>query len=104
MEASRETTNKVGLNEHEIRNEGVVEENVEKNNAVLAKNVFLLANSPVSEVLNKSFSSPNRRMSGSPLSIIRNFASLSNRGSPPRTSSNKGSPFTKFFGKVSLHE
>ena len=54
--------------------------------------------------LNKSVLSPNRRKSGSPLSIIRNFASLSNRGSPTsRASPRKGSssPFSKFFAKVS---
>ena len=68
---------------------------MEKENLVPAEN------SPLSKVMNKSYSSPTaRRKSGSPLAFLRNFASLSNRGSPPRPKSNKGSPFTMFFGKV----
>ena len=65
------------------------------------ENLVPSENSPLSKVMNKSYSSPTtRRKSGSPLAFLRNFASLSNRGSPSRPKSNKGSPFTTFFGKV----
>ena len=57
---------------------------------------------PIATNKSSSAASANRRKSGSPLSLIRNFASLSNRGSPQRGSSSKGSSLLKLFGKVSL--
>ena len=68
------------------------------------ENITAEGNNVTPIAMNKSSSSAsaNRRKSGSPLSLIRNFASLSNRGSPQRGSSSKGSPLLKLFGKVSL--
>ena len=85
------------------------QENINEQNFVEKENITLRQSSPVPQVnMNKSkLSSPNRRKSGSPLSIIRNFASLSNRGSPTsRASPKKGSsssPFSKIFFKVRLN-
>ena len=66
------------------------------------ENITAEGNNVTPIAMNKSTESPNRRKSGSPLSLIRNFASLSNRGSPQRWSSSKGSPLLKLFGKVGI--
>ena len=70
------------------------------------ENITAEGNNVTPIAMNKSSSteSPNRRKSGSPLSLIRNFASLSNRGSPQRWSSSKGSPLLKLFGKVGIQK
>ena len=85
---------------------GVGKSSEHKNEIQGKENVTLNPTSPVPQIhLNKSVLSPSRRKSGSPLSIIRNFASLSNRGSPTsQKSPRKGSssPFSKYFSKVSF--
>ena len=85
---------------------GVGKTSEQKNEVQGKENITLNSTSPLPQMhLNKSVLSPSRRKSGSPLSIIRNFASLSNRGSPTsQKSPRKGSssPFSKYFSKVSF--
>ena len=85
------------------------QENINDQKCVEKENITINPSSPVPQInINKSkLSSPNRRKSGSPLSIIRNFASLSNRGSPTSRASPKtgsSSPFSKLFLRVSRNE
>ena len=98
MEAITENISKKLSRETQYQVKGDNEKNKGKENNVLTNN------SPATKIMNKSSLTPDRRKSGSPLSMIRNFAALSNRGSPSRTPPNKGSPFAKFFGKVSYQE
>ena len=85
---------------------GVGKSSEHKNEVQGKENLTLNPTSSVPQLnLSKSVLSPSRRKSGSPLSIIRNFASLSNRGSPTsQKSPRKGSssPFSKYFSKVSF--